>query len=182
MKKAYASAIFVCVFVLTVAAQEGQDNPFRKAKVGDFVGYKVTTSVMGKSIDVEMKQVVSAKTDKEATLTTTATVMGMQAPPRDTKIDLTKEYDPIAAATQAKGKGTFEKTGTGKEKLSVNGKNYDCEWIKGKVVADAGGKKLESDVQIWFSKALPLTGMVKMSMKSNFLEMTMEATDFGSEK
>ncbi len=161
--------------------QEKNDNPFKTAKVGDYVAYKMTNSVMGNKVELNMKQTVTAKNEKEVTLNTTVTFMGNALPGQDSKVDLTKPYDPAAAAT-ANQKGKFEKTGEGKEKIKVGNKEYDCTWMTGKVIADANGKKLESDIKAWFSQSIPLTGMVKMEMKSNVANVVIELSDSGSAK
>lgn len=174
-------AIVACLVTSASHGQEKGDNPFKTAKVGDFVAYKMTTSVVGKDIEISMKQTVVAKNEKEVTLKTTTVFMGNALPGQESKIDLTKPYDPAAAATANK-KGKFEKTGDGKEKIKIGEKTYECNWLAGKVVAEAGGKKLESDIKVWFSKSVPLSGMVKMEMKSNLANILMELSETGSAK
>jgi hypothetical protein len=177
-----AFAFVVCLAPLAAPAQEKTENPYKKAKVGDFVAYRMTTSVMGKDIALDMKQTLSAKDDFEATLKTSITLMGNELKSETSKVDLTKPFDPVAAVTQGNKKGKFEKTGEGKEKIKVGGKEYDCTWVGGKVVADVMGKKLESDVKIWIAKTVPLSGMVKMEIKSNLADVKMELSDSGSAK
>ncbi len=174
-------AIFAFLATSVSQGQEKDENPFKKAKVGDFVAYKMTTSVAGKDIEITMKQTVTAKDEKEVTLTTTTMFMGKSFPGQESKVDLSKPYDPTAAATANK-KGKFDKTGEGREKIKVGNKEYECTWLTGKVTADANGKKLETDMKAWFSKTVPLTGMIKMEMKSNFANITMELADSGSAK
>jgi hypothetical protein len=176
-----AFALIVCLAPLA-AAQEKGDNPFKKAKVGDYVAYKMTTSVMGKDLAMDMKQTVSAKDEMEVTLKTAITFMGNELPSQTTKIDLTKPYDPAAAAIQGNKQGKFEKTGEGKDKIKVGAKTYECTWLAGKVVAEAKGQKIESDVKLWFTKTVPLTGLLKMEIKSNLANVQMELTGSGGEK
>ena len=59
------------VFLMPLASQGGDkvDNPFKNAKVGDYASYKMTTSVMGKDIEVTMKQTVTAIDDKRRRVT-----------------------------------------------------------------------------------------------------------------
>ena len=176
---------FAALLLLAPLVSQGQEkteNPFKTAKIGDYVAYKLTTSLMGKDIDVNVKQTVTAQDEKEATLKTTTAFMGIDLPAQITKIDLTKPYDITAAATQGAEKGKFEKTGEGKEKVKVGDKTYDCNWLTGKVVAEAMGQKLESEVKVWFSKAVPLTGLVKLDMKSNLANVKMEIAESGSAK
>lgn len=171
-----------CLVPLAAPAQEKEENPLKKAKVGDFVAYKMTSMIGGKDVAVDMKQSVSAKDDMEVTLKTTVIFMGQELPAQSTKVDLTKPFDPAAAAIQGNKQGKFEKTGEGKEKLKIGGKTYECTWLAGKMVADVKGQKVESDVKLWFSKMVPLTGMIKMELKSNLANVTMELSDSGSAK
>jgi hypothetical protein len=162
-------------------AEEGE-NPFRKATVGEFVAYKMSTKIGDMAIDGTMKQSITAKTDKEVTVKTTGMLLGNALPAQEEKIDLTKAYDPVKAAITGKNKGKFEKTSEGKEKVKLGEKTYECTWVKGKVVAEAAGLKIESDVQMWFSPTIPLGGLAKMEMKSNLADITMEFTESGKDK
>jgi hypothetical protein len=162
--------------------QEKVENPYKNAKVGDYATYKVSTNFGGKDVEITMKQMVTAKDDKEATIKATSSFMGKEAPAQTQKIDLTKPFDITTAATQGNKQGKFEKTGDGKEKVKVGGKTYECTWISGKVVADVNGQKLESEVKVWTSKDVPLAGLVKMDMKSNLINMQMELSGSGNEK
>jgi hypothetical protein len=171
----------ICLVPLASPAQENNHNPFRNAKVGDYVAYKQTTMFLGKNIEISMRETVTAKNDKELTLRTTGTVSGTALPSHDAKIDLTKPYDPATAMTQADPTSKFEQTGAGKEKIKIGDKTYDCAWIAGKQF-DKGGKHT-TDVKIWFSKSVPLTGRVKVETKSTFGEVTKrEIAGWGSQK
>ncbi len=172
-------AVAVCFSAQVGRVQEKGENPFRNAKVGEYVTYKLITKIMDNAVEGTMKQTLSAKSATEATLKTTASVLGMDVPAQEEKIDLTKPYDPAKAAMSGNDKGKFEKTGEGKEKIKLGDKTYDCTFLKGKVVAEAAGLKIESDVQMWFSPAVPLGGLVKMEMKSNLANVTMEFTGSG---
>src|SRR5262249_22108808 len=175
------SAACVVFCLAPLAAAEEMENPFKKAKVGDWAEYKMTTSVGGNNIEAKMKMSVTAKTDKEVTMKTVAIINGMEVGGQDTKIDLTKPYDPTSTANVPKGTdATVEKAGEGKEKIKVGGKEYDCTWMKMKIKAKIGGMDFDSDTKIWMSKSVPLSGMVKMEMKSKLADVTMELTDTGS--
>lgn len=181
----------ICLIAFTILAflaplatqgQEKMDNPYKTAKVGDYVAYKIITSLGGRNLEMAMKQTVTAKDDKEVTVKTTTKIMGNEVPTQTTKIDLTKPFDITSAVVQGKKSGQFEKTGEGKEKVKVGAKTYECTWISGKVVAEANGKKIESDVKVWMSKEVPMSGMVRMEMKSDLANVQMEISGSGSEK
>jgi hypothetical protein len=157
-----------------------QENPFKKAKVGDWAEYKGTTSVMGKTIDFTVKMTVTDINEKEASISTAATFQGMQTPAQTAKIDLTKPYDPTNLANIPKdAKAKVQKLSDGKEKITVSGKSYDTDWTKLKVLAEKQGIRLDSEVKVWISKDVPLSGMVRMELTSELANMTMELTGTG---
>src|SRR5262245_20383504 len=163
-------------------AQDKDEHPFKKAKVGDWASYTVTTTVMGQEFKGTTKVVVTAKDDKNVTLKTSANVGGMDVPAQETKLDLTKPYDPLDTTTTLP-KGTdiqVEKDSDGKEKIKVGGKEYDTTWMKLKVKGSAMGVKFDANVKVWTSKDVPLDGTVKMEMTSDKGSMTMELKETGT--
>ena len=186
----YAGLILALACSVGPAGDKGKpkgkemDNPFKTAKVGDFTAYKLSTKIGDLAVDGTMKQTVTAKDDKTVTLKMTASVLGMETPPQITTIDLTKPFDPLSVANQGNKaqKAKFDKTGEGKEKIKVGGKEYDCTYITGKSEAEALGQKINADVKIWFSKAVPLNGMLKMETKTNLADIVIELSESGSEK
>lgn len=180
---------FILVVVAFIAPRmaQGQDkiaNPYKTAKVGEFLAYKIRTSV-GLEQEGIYKQTVTAKNDTELSLKAEDSWVGREKFERTVKIDLTKSYDVITrmVAPGKSFKGKFEKADEGKEKIKVGDKTYDCNWVSGKVVGEGkGGGKYEFDVKVWFSKSVPTIGMVKMEMKSAIGNTSMELTESGSGK
>jgi hypothetical protein len=172
-----------CAVPLTASGGgDKNENPFKKAKVGDFLSYKMATTVKGTAIEATMKQTVTAISEKEAKVKTAIVVNGMNFPGgADITIDLTKPYDPTSAALQKNPNGKFEKKDEGKEKIKIGDKTYDCTWISGKLVVEKG-IKINSDMKVWFAKSVHMSGLVKMEMKSDLANVTMELTESGNEK
>jgi hypothetical protein len=125
-----ASAAFAVMLLPAVglAQEKKEENPFLNAKVGDWASYSMTTSAMGQKLEAAMKMEVTAKDDKSATLKTSMTFNGMDLPGQETKIDLTKPFDPLAMHGHMPKdvEAKVEKTGEGKEKVKVGGKEYDA--------------------------------------------------------
>jgi hypothetical protein len=142
-------------------SQEKTENRFKTAKIGDYVVYQETFTFNGRNFDSEMKQTVVAKTEKKATLQTATSAAGGKALLKQTIIDLTKPYDPIAAVAE----GKWDKTGAGKEKVTIGAKTYDCDWISAARVRDSGGNKVDEHMKIWLDKSV-LAGAVKMKIDS----------------
>src|SRR4051812_29517515 len=88
------AALVVCLAPVSRGADE--ENPFKKAKVGDWASYTMKTTAMGVNIDAEMKTIVTAKDDKEVTIKTSLILNKMDIPGQESKIDLTKPYDPTS--------------------------------------------------------------------------------------
>jgi hypothetical protein len=181
MKHLSVAGLALLVLVMSARAEDG-DNPLRKARVGDYLLYKMTTKVMDNNLEVTLKQIVSRKDAKELTLSSVATFAGEEVPSKEMKIDLTKPYDPVRAALQDGKNGKFEKSGEGKETVTLGGKAYACTWLAGKVTAEVDGMKINAQVKMWFSKSVPLSGLVKMEMNSPSSKMVMELTGSGNGK
>ena len=149
------------------------DNPYKSAKVGEWIEYVTTTETMGSKHDMKTKQTVVAKDDVSITLRIVASMMGKEMPPQDTKIMLNESYDPYKQG-YVDAKVTI--LGEGDETITVDGKSYKCHWAKVKVVATKP-MAIESTMKSWSSKDVPLAGMVKMESES---VMTMNGTAMNS--
>jgi hypothetical protein len=167
------SAIF-----LATGPSAGQDkkddkeilNPYRTAKVGDFAIYKLVR----KGKESTVKKTVSAKDEKSVKLN----VSDSNGPEREVTIDLTK---PLARIPVPDSKwATFKKTGEGKEKIKVAGKEYDANWISGKMTTEfPKGGEVALELKTWFSKDAPLDGVLRFKTGS---VITMELIESGSAK
>jgi hypothetical protein len=167
----------------TAAVAAEPENPFKNAQVGDFVVYKATMSFGGMKQESKIKMLVSGKDDRNVTLRTIVEMNGMQKPASETKVDLSKPYDPLALTPGINVKDIkVEKLGAGKEKIQAAGKDYDAEWERSKVTMKLGDRDFVTEVKAWKSKTVPLGGSVRMEMKSELFNMTMELIDSGREK
>jgi hypothetical protein len=138
------------------------ENPFRKAKVGDWAEYKMT----GPNVAGATRMVITAKSDQEVTYEVTSkfTAFGQETvgPVQTIKVDLTKPYDAISAANLQQNNTKSEKIGEGTEKIKVGGKEVETKWTKMKYTTTVNGMMIVSEYQMWLSKEVPVTGMVKM--------------------
>lgn len=181
----FTAVIAVCLVPTARAADD--ENPFKKAKVGDYAEYKLSMTLMGTNIDGTTKMTVIAKDDKEATVEVTAKIvnMGMEVniPPQKQKIDLTKPFDPTAMGSMAnlpKGADVKIEKGDTTEKIMAAGKQYKCTCTKAVSTFKIGETNMQADSKVWISKDVPLSGIVKMEVKSKLANMTMELTGSGS--
>lgn len=186
MKLHLLASAFVLVLAPVGTRAADDDNPYKNAKVGDFAKYKVTVSVAGMELGGEVTQAVTEKSDKELTLKVSGKVNGMAIPEQTQKIDLTKPFDPTNLNQQALGKDMkVEKGKDGKEKLKIDGKEYETTWTKFKMTGKANGLEIESDMKVWLSKDIPgvLAKMEStMSVAGQKMDMKMELTESGNKK
>jgi len=178
-------ALAIAPFAIRAA---DDDNPYKNAKVGDYVKYTLSTKVGPFAQDGTVTQTVTAVTDKEVTVKATMKIGETEVPIPETKIDLTKPFDPTKAGggnIPGGGDAKIEKLKEGKEKIKVGGKEYDCVWTTYKFTAKAMGIEIEGDMKAWTSKDVP-AGMVKMTMNATFAKndmvMTMEISEYGNMK
>ena len=118
---AYAAGPPLTMLAVRAPAQEAQ-QPLKKAKVGDYVVFKLDNDLA----KVSMRQEVTAVTEKEVTIRSTTTVNGMNLKPAEQTIDITKKSDPTVEAKNRKENKIVD-TGKGRETLKINGKDYRCE-------------------------------------------------------
>src|SRR5438105_14941960 len=120
------AAVLAAAATAPAARAADDDNPYKKAKVGDYVVYKMNTKLGDFAIAGTVTQTVTAKSDTEVTIKVTANVMGMDTPAQEQKIDLTKPFDPTKASNLPAGADVkVEKRQEGKEKGKVGGKEHD---------------------------------------------------------
>src|ERR1022692_1186428 len=160
MRRILAVALLVSSF--TGVQPLDEPNPFKNAKVGQWVEYKVTSA----NIDGKTKMTIVAKDDKEATYEVAGTLSSMgkkkTLPIQKLKIDLTKPYDPFSAANMKGACVKIEKVGEGKEKIKIGGKEFNTKWIKLKATVTVNNMNAVSEYKAWFSDDVPLSGMVKV--------------------
>lgn len=177
MHSLFPATILIC---FGSALQAGdQENPFRKGAVGDWVEYAMT----GPNMEGKTKMTIVAKDDKEVTYEVAATFafMGkeMVAPVQKMKIDLTKSYDPIATANLKAKDVKIEREGEGAEKVKVGQKEFDTKWTKLKATATVNNFMVVTDYKMWFSKDVPLSGLVRMETTTSMLTTKLELIGTG---
>jgi hypothetical protein len=181
-------AVVALALASVVARAADEENPYKNAKVGDFAVYTMDTKVAGIAVNGTITQKVTKKDEKEATVEVTGTLEfggnKMDIPAQTQKIDLTKPFDPTKGANLPAGTDAkVEKGKEGKEKLKVNGKEYDCTWTTYTVKAKVMNQDIDADVKAWMAKDVP-TGMVKMTMTADVggqkMEMKMELKEAGN--
>ena len=180
------SILFAALFSIAALLSHAADveNPYKTAKVGDWVEYSSHTEGPGISMNSKSKQTVTAKTDTEATITIETDMQGQKSS-QEQKIDLTKKFDPsdMSAGMPGGMKPKVEKGKEGDEAVTVGGKKYDTHWVENKVTMEMQGMKIESETKSWIAKDAPLGGLVKMEMKMMAgMKMTMELSGSGNAK
>ena len=177
MRSKLATISLLCF--VSSAALAGVDNPFKAAKAGDWVEYKMT----GPNIEGKTKMIIVAADDKEVTyeVTSSFAFMGkeMTGPVQTLKVDLTKDYDAVSAANLKRTGTKTEKTGEGTEKIKIAGKEYDTKWKKLKSTTTTNGVTVVSEFKMWFAKDVPLSGLVKMETATAGTSTNMELTGSG---
>ena len=181
---------------LTSLAARAQDHPFKTVAKDDFATYKMKVTVGALNLEGTTTQTVTDKNDKEATVQVKASFGGMETPPQEQKIDLTKPYDPTRVGVLPPGaKADVKKLKTGEETIKAakkDGKDrsFKCTWTTYQVEAEAGGQKISGEIKVWESPEVKM-GLVRMEMTGKVVsaadatqavetKMTLELTDHGT--
>ena len=164
-----------CVLLVAgfTGAQESGPMPLERAKVGDYVVFKMIGSVPG-----TITQEVVAVTDKDVTIRFTSVFNGLAQKPTEQTFSKTPKADPSQKAKNLK----IVETGKGQETLKIGGKDYRCDWSSNKITATAGDMVIESESKVWLSKDAPVFGLVKTETTSGGVRTGMELTEAGNKK
>jgi hypothetical protein len=167
------------ISVVPTARAADDENPWKNSKVGDWVEYKMT----GTGFEAKTKMTIVTKDDNEVgyEVGVTFTVDGKEntVPVQKRTIDLTKSYDPLSAINLQKKNVKLEKVDEGKEKLKIGDKEYDTTWTKTKATATFNNVTSVSEYKMWFSKSVPLSGMVRMDTTVGPITTKMELSGSG---
>jgi hypothetical protein len=182
------SRLFVAISALVITSllyAADDENPYKKAKVGDYVTFKMTMKVGETIFNGSYTQTVTERTEKEVQIKTSGTINAEKIYALDKKIDITKPYDLIQHIILSEDREVqVEKLKEGKEKIKVKDKEYDCTWQSFKLKSKAKGKE-EDEFKIWLSKQVGFW-IVKMEGTSDVGGMktvtTMELEEIGNKK
>lgn len=154
-------------------AWQDTENPYRKAKVGDWVEY--TADFGGQTMT--MRQTVTARTDKVAKVKTEMKIGANAMPGSESEIPLDKPLDP----TQFQSMGG--RTGNAKAKvkelerksdtIQAAGKEFRSTRYKMQSEVEVNGQTLTSTVTVWISPDAPLSGMVKLQVETPMMPQPM---------
>ena len=175
MAKRFRAVLFLVLVVAGHASAQEAKEPLRKAKVGDYVVFKLN----GPGVQGTMRQEVTAVTAKNVTIKTTSTTSGFALPPSQQTVDIATRYDPAVEARNRKVQ-KFVDTGHGEETLSINGKAYQCDWRSNTTTATQGGMEIVSESKVWISADAPVYGLVRTYTKVFGQTTVIELTEAGS--
>jgi hypothetical protein len=171
------SVLVVLLMLATTSFAADADNPYKTAKVGDWAKYKQTMKGEGVEMEMEMKQTVTAKTDKEVTIEKEMSVAGQTTKETET-IKLDEAYNPIKEMADG-----AKEVGKGDEKLTIAGKTYDTKWVEYETtIQGEGDATVKMKIKIW-NCATVVGGMVKfVSDMGTHGNVSVELVDAGSGK
>jgi hypothetical protein len=178
-----AAVFAICLAPFAVCGAD-DENPYKGVKKGDFATYKIKAKVGPFEIEGTTTQSVIAASDKEVKIKVTANVNGVEAPPQEQTIDLTKPYDPTKIGGLPGGaEGTVEKGKDGKEDIMLGKMKYATTWTTYKVKGKVMGAEIEANLKVWMSKDVKM-GIVKTEGTATIMDkevkMTMELSESGN--
>ncbi|MCX7806089.1 MAG: hypothetical protein N3A38_12985 [Planctomycetota bacterium] len=186
MRNATAVTLALCVCWVARRAESGDaaaENPFKKANVGDFVAYAVEADMGGMKMKGKVKQTVTAKDEKTATVAVETEMAGIPPQKNEVKVELDKPHDQVPPGAERK---TIKE---GDETIKVGGKEYKCHWTETETamkVPNNMGTSL-TRAKVWICQDVPLGGLVKMESTTDITmgetkmtqKMNMELADSG---
>ncbi|HMP02360.1 MAG TPA: hypothetical protein PKD86_09070 [Gemmatales bacterium] len=160
------------------AHAQADDNPYRKAKVGQWVEY--SSDFGGQTMT--MRQTVTAKDEKFVTVKTEMKMGPNAMPAQEQKISLEEPFDPAKMARNQNipnAKIETKQLDKSEDKIEVGGKTYTCTRVKIQTNIEVSGQKIESVATIWTNPDVPLSGMVRLQTETMGQSFTMDLKGFG---
>lgn len=175
----------VALALLPLAARAAdEENPYRNTKVGDFFAYKLVAKFGNRTFDGSLTEVVTARTDKEVSVKVTGKIGELNLPLEELKIDLSKPFDP-SKLNRGSADVKVEKGRSGKEKITVLGKEIEATWTNYKLKGKASQIEVDTDVKVWMAKGgpAPILKIEQVQSAAGIkTEMTMELAEAGNKK
>ncbi len=138
---------------------EPEENPFKKATVGDFADYTMNQVSNGQKFGGKIRIEVVAKTDRTARIRMIRILFNQFMPYPEHEIDLTKPYDPTKTGFLPLG---AQKLGSGTEKIKVGNKEYETSWTTMRFKGKVGTLDTQTTAKFWTSRTVPVGALVKM--------------------
>lgn len=156
------------------ARAQSADNPFTKAKVGQWAEYSAT--IAGQTMT--MRQTLTAKDKKVATVKVELKVgpNAMGASKQEIPLDKPLDFAQLQRATsgaQARGKTDVKEINRGQETIDVGGKKYACTWVKFQSKTEVGAQKVEGTFTVWTSPEAPLSGLVRLQVENSLMQQNL---------
>ncbi len=149
------------------------DLPLKRAKIGDYVVFKMTGPVTG-----TMRQEVVAVSEKDVTVKTITTLNGMTLPADVKAYPINNKYDPTNGNKDVK----IVAESSGEETLKIGGKEYRCTWRAVTTSAKVADMEVKSEGKVWISKDAPVFGMVKTVSTTLGMTTAVELSEVGGAK
>jgi len=177
MRSLLSLAVTLLAFSSALHAQE--DNPYKKAKIGDWIEWTSSMKAGGFAIDGGMKQTLIAKSDTEVTLEVINKLPGGGEQKQEMKIKLDEKYDAVKVGAPP---GTeVKEIDKGSETITVNGKQIKAQWRTYEMTTTSGGQKISMKGKSWVSADVPLGGLVRSENDVTGIgKQTLELKDHGS--
>jgi hypothetical protein len=173
----WAITLAICVFNVSASAFPWSGvvppltGPYATAGAGDWVSFKSTTA------DTTTKRTIVRRTAFSITIRYEG---DLKSPPVDRTIEFT--------GPKPKDGGTVEVLDTGKESLTMGGKNYESEWTKTKITYPGQASLTAPRAPIvilrkkWLCKDVPLDGEIKCEVEMDGHTIGWKMTGFGRGK
>lgn len=152
------------------------DNPYRKARVGDWATYKVTNHFGNSLYASEERRTITANNGRFVTIKV-ENIRDKEEPiVLELKIDITKPLTAVENLDFSPPGPGIKEIASGKESLQIAGRKMDVRWTTFQI-----GQTDDVERKMWFSEEVPLNGCVKDLRAHRSLRSlrTRELIDFG---
>jgi len=149
-------------------------NPYRDARVGDWVEWRGDNGVVRHTATAIEKGVLIVRVDWSQG--------GVKKTPTEMRIELARPF-PRPLPPDPDLKVVKEVLGSGRETLTIEGKRYECEWVRRRSTTSITGEPDQVSVsKEWRCRDVPLSGAVRVESEQDGVTTVMQLSGFGRQR
>lgn len=141
-------SVIIAVFMMgfpAIANAISPEGPLVTVKIGDWVEIQSITDVKGKTTSQTIRNEITKINENSVTIKSATFVQGQ----KKFETEFLKPLLPNNTPSSNENRPVLEDLGEGDETIVINGKSFDCHWLKKRVVLDKNGEKIGITTTVW---------------------------------
>jgi hypothetical protein len=154
------------------------ENPYAKAKVGEWVYYRTERRFMSVRTTDEFLETVVKKTDDEVTLDCYHFAAKGEQKKTTRVINLHEKFDFFGKHNAAQNAGAIKEVGRGEEVVKIGDYEFKTTWIEEERTVKNERGEHTSKSKVWYCIDAPFRGLVRLHIETPSISEDMQLVSF----